>query len=212
MAQSIPKPSTPEFTVTLISPPPDSDFVNKTIEVSIKNQPSFPNYGFFYNVRTRINDGNWRLQYPTNDVPSQSNGEYTNLSYPSGQPVVEYQYYVGGLHDLFAGDKVDFQVQAMIGSIHRIFNPNATNQLEMYPYVFTGESSGWSNTQTITIPPNSSDVSPPPAQYPTINTSPEPPQIEPFPTTLVIVSILSVAALAVVLMVYFKKRQRSKSL
>jgi len=141
-AQSIPTPSVPEFTVTLISSPPDSHFVNKTIELSIKNQPSFPNNGFFYNVRTRINDGNWSLLYTIDDVPSQSSGEYTNLSYPSEQPFVEYQYSLGDrIQDLFAGDKADFQVQAMIGSVHRIFNPNATNQLEMYPYIFTGETS-----------------------------------------------------------------------
>lgn len=160
--QSIHKPSVPEFTVTIISSPFGSNFVNKTIELSIKNQPSIPNNGFFYNVRIRINDGNWSLLYPSNDVPSKSSGEYTNLSYPSGQPVVECQYYLGySSHYLFAGDKVDFQVQAMIGSIHRTSNPNATNQLEMYPYVFTGEVSDWSSTQTITIPVSVS-VSPSP--------------------------------------------------
>jgi hypothetical protein len=164
-----PTPSVPEFTVTLVSPPPDSHFVNKTIELSIKNHPSFSNYGFFYNVRIRINDGNWSLLYTIDDVPSQSTGEYTNLSYPSDQPVVEYQYNLGDrIQDLFAGDKVDFQVQAMIGSIHRTFNPNATNQLEMYPYVFTGEMSDWSRIQTITIPEGNAS----PIQEPTLNPSP----------------------------------------
>src|SRR5208283_2850842 len=58
---TIPKPSVPEFTVTLISSSPESHFVNKTIELSIKNQPSVS----FYNVRMRVNDGNWSLLYLT---------------------------------------------------------------------------------------------------------------------------------------------------
>ncbi|MBE3115630.1 hypothetical protein IMZ68_00340, partial [Candidatus Bathyarchaeota archaeon] len=62
---------------------------------------------------------------------------------------------------LTAGDKIDFQVQAMVGSIHRVINPNFTNQLDMYPYVFTGETGDWSNIRTITIP--SSELSPTPS-------------------------------------------------
>jgi len=149
-AQSIPKPSVPEFTAKPIFSPPENQSVNKTIELSIKNQPSV----LAYNVRMRINDGNWRLLYPNNNsVPIQSDGEYTILSYSSGYLGVEYQYNLGYTsQNLSAGDKVDFQVQAMIGSIQRVFNPNFTSQLDMYPYVFIGESSGWSNTQTIRIP------------------------------------------------------------
>lgn len=194
-AQSIPTPSVPEFTVTIISSPPDSHFVNKTIELSIKNQPSFANYGFFYNVRIRINGGNWSLLYTIDDVPSQSSGEYTNLAYPSDQPVVEWQYNLGdSIHDLFAGDKVDFQVQAMIGSIHRIFNPNATNQLEMYPYVFTGEMSDWSGAQTITIPATST-LSPTPT-----------PTVPEFPSVTIL--LLTAAVVSAGLMFYSKKRKR----
>jgi hypothetical protein len=69
-------------------------------------------------------------------------------------------YALAGENTYILGDKivefpavaqVDFQVEAMTGFVHRVFNPNATNQLEMYPYVFSGETSGWSNTQTLTI-------------------------------------------------------------
>jgi hypothetical protein len=155
-AQSIPKPSVPEFTAKLISSPSESLSVNKTIELSIKNQPSVSDYGFFYMVRARINDGNWSLLYTIDNVPGQSSGEYTTLSYPSDQPVVEYQYALGDkLKNLFPGDMIDFQVQAMIGHIHRVYNPNHTTQLDMYPYVFTGETSDWSDTQTISIPAGS---------------------------------------------------------
>jgi hypothetical protein len=169
-AQSIPTPAVPEFTLTLISSPPDSHFVNKTIELAIKNQPSFPKNGFFYNVRIRINDDNWGPLYPNNNsVPNQSDGEYTILSYSSGYLGVEYQYHLGyKVENLTADDKIDFQVQAMVGSIHRVFNPNATNQLEMYPYIFSGGTSDWSNTQTITIPETSTSPSPNPTPTPTI--------------------------------------------
>jgi hypothetical protein len=44
--------------------------------------------------------------------------------------------------------------------------------------------------------------------YPTINTGPEPPQTEPFLTTLAIVIVVSVAVAGVGLLVYFKKRHR----
>src|SRR5208283_1047482 len=174
---TIPKPSVPEFTVTLISSSPESHFVNKTIELSIKNQPSVS----FYNVRMRVNDGNWSLLYPNNNsVPTQSNGEYTILSYSSGFLGVEYQYNLGYTsQNLSAGDKVDFQVQAMIGSIHRVFNPNATNQLEMYPYVFTGQINDWSNTQTITIPASSTSASASPSPSPI-------PSVPEFPTWIIL--------------------------
>ncbi|MBE3115960.1 hypothetical protein IMZ68_02025, partial [Candidatus Bathyarchaeota archaeon] len=88
-AQSASKPSVPEFTAKLISSPPESQSVNRTIELSIKNQPSIS----FYNIRMRVNDGNWGLLYPNNNsVPNQSDGEYTILSYRSGYLGVEYQY------------------------------------------------------------------------------------------------------------------------
>lgn len=169
-AQSIPTPAVPEFTLTLISSPPDSHFVNKTIELAIKNQPSFPKNGFFYNVRIRINDDNWGPLYPNNNsVPNQSDGEYTILSYSSGYLGVEYQYHLGyKVENLTADDKIDFQVQAMVGSIHRVFNPNATNQLEMYPYIFSGGTSDWSNTQTITIPATPTILSLTPTPTPTV--------------------------------------------
>ena len=44
--------------------------------------------------------------------------------------------------------------------------------------------------------------------YPTINTGPEPPQTEPFLTTLAVVIVVSVAVAGVGLLVYFKKRKR----
>ena len=190
-AQSNSKPSIPEFTAKLISSPPESQSVNRTIDLSIKNQPSIS----FYNIRMRVNDANWNFLYPNNNsVPNQSDGEYTILSFRSGYLGVEDQYHLGyKVENLTAGDKIDFQVQAMNGSIHRVFNPNATNQLEMYPYVFTGETSDWSNTQTITITATSISVSPSPT-----------PTVPEFPL-LAIIALFSAITLTSALMLTLRK-------
>jgi len=205
IAQSIIKPSVPEFTAKLISPPEGNQSVNRTIQLSIKNQPSVSDYGFFYLVRARINDGNWRLIYTINNLPTQSSGEYTTFSYPSDGPVVEYQYYLGDrIENLFAGDKVDFQVQAMIGNIHRVYNPNHTSQLDMYPYVFTGEVSDWSNAQTITIPDGSVSSSTPDPATPTTPTSLDPV----YTTILLLVGIISVVVIVALSLLFSRRHQK----
>ncbi len=43
-------------------------------------------------------------------------------------------------------------MQALIGYIHRVYNPNMTGPSDVGMYVFTGQESGWSSTQTVTIP------------------------------------------------------------
>jgi hypothetical protein len=181
---SVTRPSIPEFTVKLVE--------NRNIDVTIKNQPFVPYYNassgwnisFYYNVR--IKGGviqNWTELYLVEDVPTQSDSEYTVLSYA-----------LAGENTYILGDKiiefptvtqVDFQVEAMIGYVHRVFNPNATNQLEMYPYVFTGETSGWGNIQTLTI------------------------GTEPFPTTWIVAAIaIIVVGIATVTVYLIHKRKK----
>jgi hypothetical protein len=190
-------------------PPEGSQSVNRTIQLSIKNQPFVSDYGFFYMVRARINDGNWSLLYTIDNVPSQSSGEYTTIFYPSDGPVVEYQYYLGDrIENLFAGDKVDFQVQAMIGSIHRVYNVNHTSQLDMYPYVFTGEVSDWSNTQTITLPDGSVSSSTPAPTTPTTPTS----QSSLSSTTLLLVCVISVAVIVALSVLFFRRKKTIRTI
>ncbi len=193
-AQSVSKPSIPEFTVKLISSTPESQSVNRTIELSIKNQPNVS----FYNVRLRVNDGNWSLLYPNNNsVPAQSNDEYTILAYSSGFLGVENQYCFGyTAQNLSSGDKVDFQAQAMAGRIERVFNPNFTNQLDMYPYVFKGETSQWSIIQTVTIPE-------------TAGTSTLAPPIDYSRFTLQSVLVAVVIVLGAILVVYYFRKRKS---
>jgi hypothetical protein len=199
----IPKPSVPEFTVKFIDASyytpttysidpytgknvthPSYYVANKTIIVSIKNQPFVSTYdssggwntSLLYNIRIKGHfTENWTNLYLVDDLPAKSNSDYTVFSYVSEQPNCENTYILGDIMtDFPAGAQVDFQVEAMNGYVHRVFNPNATNQLEMYPYEFTGEESGWSNTQTITI--NTNDAT-------TLFTSPSPSSPTPTPTS-----------------------------
>jgi disulfide bond formation protein DsbB len=172
-----PTPSIPTFTVQLVGPPyihPTTYQLDQStgqivanigysneysaVELTIKNQPLVFDYsnvhligafGFYYNIQIKphSSSGDWIDIYHAWDygygVPS--NSEYTNLSFS-----IEGQMGVGVL----AGTQLDIQVQAMIGSIGRQYNPNASSPIGMYPYVFSGETSAWSSTQTISIPAN----------------------------------------------------------
>jgi hypothetical protein len=182
-AQSIPKPSVPEFTVryvdnsyyvsaptTIIDQYGNSRIVqgyveNKTVEFSIKNQVFTP-YTIPYNSSDPYNTGqtvnlmyNIRLKSPSyNDwqyVTHLSDGYLIQSN--SSQTIANYQ--LGTLFPLgiTSGEQVAFQVQALIGYVHR------------YPVIaswtFNGTESDWSNTQTLTIPseslPNMGPTSPP---------------------------------------------------
>ncbi len=183
-APAIPKPAIPEFTIKFRE--------SKTIELTIKNQPfdrSF-NYSLYYNIRYRVDSDNWSEVYrPDDGYPTQSSSDYTILSFSSSN---EYEGYFLDTSTnppwsfaiiAPANSVLNVQVEAMIGYIHRVYNPNATDQLSMYPYVFTGETSGWSNTQTITIPEPSPSPSLPPS-----------PSIPEFPS-FIIVSFLMMSIL-----------------
>jgi hypothetical protein len=195
---TIPKPSVPVFTLEFVERSYDVPTTyavdpytgknvtnasyhaeNRTIDVTIRNQP-FTSYidtstgapwniTLFYNVRLRgYYADNWTTIYgPGLGYPEQSNSGSTVISYS-----IDANVYPLWEH-LQQGGKIDFQVQALIGYVHRGYNPNATDQLQMWPWIFTGETSDWSNTQTITISLNqTSTSSPPPSQSPTATPSP----------------------------------------
>ena len=142
-----------------------------SIQVKIKNQPFTPyemqdsngnNWpiNFYYNIRIKGHfSEDWIELYRASDgFPRQeSDLDYSLLSYiwEPGTDTVWGTKYVA----IPAGGQVDFQVEAMIGYVHRIPNPEATHMLEMYPWVFTGETSGWSATQTITVGVNTATES-----------------------------------------------------
>jgi hypothetical protein len=146
------KPSIPEFSINANE---------ATIELIIKNQPfdESLNYSFYYNIRYRVDGGNWTEVYKPNDgFPTRSSGDYTILLFSSSNenkghfldtstnPLWSFSI------DAPANSILEVQAKAMIGYVQRVFNPNATSQIEMYPYIFAGESSNWSDTRTIITP------------------------------------------------------------
>ena len=213
-AQSIPKPSVPEFTVQIVAYPYDvptthsidpytgKDIThqgyhveNRLIEVRIKNQPFTPfndsgwKIDFYYNVRVKGHYAeNWSALYnPINYPQLQTVGsQYTVFNFQEEYSDTEGMHFDIGTFP--AGGQVDFQVEAMIGYVHRTVAFNS--------WYFTGETSGWSNTQTITIPETS--ASPDPSPTPTV---PE------FPSAFVLVIVLIVLALAISVF----KRKKTKS-
>jgi hypothetical protein len=231
--ESIPKPSVPEFTVTPIGPSFDIAPVYSldrntgeivitengyhveysAVVITIKNQPFSPSFStegrqisfFYYNVRIKDHhqsDNYWNELYRVDEgflSPSKSN--YTNIPLP-----VEGVQNVGIV--IPTGTQTDIQVEAMIGSIGRQFNPNATGQIDMYPYVFTGETSGWSNTLTVVLPANtplSPNTTSSPATTPTPPSSQEPQQIEQI--ILGVTIIVAVLVIGLGLLVYLIKRK-----
>jgi len=90
---------------------------------------------------------------------SLTNPNYTyyshNLASGSDYTVVSFKLGSNQLTDGSAGGEVDFQVEALLGTEYRIPG-DMTPWGQGFYYEFIGEKSGWSNTQTISIP----DVNP----------------------------------------------------
>ena len=187
-AQTIPKPSVPEFTVGLVKNPycvpqskttdpytgavttyPGYTEENRSIEITIKNQPY---------TSTKMTDGNWsRLYYDIRfkghfyvgdwsyypvkagaasegGYIAASNSDYTTIALPKYLSLKAQQN----------GSQTDFQVQALIGYDETIYRvAGNTGELSIFGTYFTGEVSDWSPTQTLSIPDGSvSTTSPSP--------------------------------------------------
>jgi hypothetical protein len=191
-AESIPKPSVPEFTLKYIDlsydVPPTygiDQFTGETVITQegyhrhnqsavfkIKNQPFNPytdsggnNICLYYNFRAKGHFGDeWRY-YPFTDSGLSSN-RYSSMLFTFGSipefvaSASEYTELSVSLTNFYSyenlqiGNQIDFQVQAQIGYIDYAGDGH---------YSFLGESSGWSETQAITIPndpPNITLLSP----------------------------------------------------
>ena len=212
-AQTTLKPSIPEFTIEPVGPsfdiPPTYSFnsssglfyVNEgyhfeysTVAVIIKNQ-AFTNQTnidhLFYNVRLKPHnypDSYWYELFNSNldGFPIQTNSNFTVIPIAAeGATETEFQ--------IPTGATTDIQVEAMIGHIGR----NNTMTPYPYPYVFFGETSGWSNTQTVTLPPKT-PITPSPSPTSTI---PE------FP----VIAILNLLVLIPLITFFLKKRNRQNA-
>lgn len=215
-AQTIPTPSVPEFTVKFVDASynvaPSSSInpytgqnvtvegyhvENRTIELIIKNQPfvsynsNGENVSFYLNVREKGHyEENWTNIYTVdNYYTSASNGDYTTLTYsldPNAPPWLD--------NNLPSGGQLDFQAEALIGYIGRTVG--------FASWYFTGQESGWSNTQTVTIP--ASSVSPNPTSIITPTSTPTVPEL----SWLVIVPLLLSVFFVAVIVRHRKKAQQ----
>jgi len=131
----------------------------RTIEVRIKNQP-FTSYTdgegreikFYYNIRIKGHYVEWgsefdNVYYPY-QMPTQSNSEYTVISYNSDRshPYSFYLERTSRMLEVSPEGQIDLQVKALVGSA------SEGSVLAGFPSLFTGKESDWSATQTITIP------------------------------------------------------------
>jgi hypothetical protein len=151
---------------------------NKSIEFTIKNQPFTPyndtndHYiGLYYNFQTKGAYGNQWANYLFSR--RFGGGGWWGEAYPYNPPeeylhasTSEYTVISINLADLIMGDipakgQVEIQVQALIGYLQP-----TDFMLAGHTYIFTGESSDWSATQTITIGEGA------PTETPTPNASP----------------------------------------
>jgi hypothetical protein len=180
-AQAIPKPSTPEFTLkyvdhsyyeqpTYSTDPYTGEQItvnnggfrkNDSIEITIKNQPftshvdeNGKSMQLYYGIRLKgHSEIEWR------EVPKPTSYGYVEAT-SFGYSTITISLVTNGLQAVSPGGRIDFQVQALIGKDNRI--PVLMPGGESYYYQFTGETSGWSPTQTITVGNESVSPSPSP--------------------------------------------------
>ncbi|MFA7398230.1 MAG: hypothetical protein WC046_07085 [Candidatus Bathyarchaeia archaeon] len=196
-AQSIPTPSVPEFTLKLIDnsydvPTTTTSYTNpytgevttkthpgyhvsnKTIQVTIKNQP-FTSYSLndnmiylFYNITYKGHyEDNWAY-YPWNGSFSRNSYAPTRI-HQSTSDYTEIQLSAP------TEGQMDFRVQAQIGYYTEHKETIPVPGAPFSVYTFHGEVSGWSNTQTITIDSTSTSTpnpTPPSTPNPTTTLTP----------------------------------------
>ncbi len=250
-ADSIPKPSIPEFTLKLVDHSYDVEPLysfdpytgknmtshasyhveNKSIEVWIKNQ-HISQYSdekgnvirTYYNIRAKGHFEDWKWALSPNEYLTPTGSEFTIVTFGFGEENSPYSYkfWLGSIAN---GGQIDFQVEALSGYYTRIYgtpqppvpgipgyHPDATPYIP-FNDVFTGEESGWSNTQTITIPeaspaPMPTSSSPLPtfslSPFVTQQTQPEPTQTNLLPYIFVAIAAVIIGFVAGILVTKFR--------
>ncbi|NLF88873.1 hypothetical protein GX563_08640 [Candidatus Bathyarchaeota archaeon] len=214
-AQTTPKPSAPEFTVKFAYAEHlyENNKTYRTIEFLIKNQPIDRNLLLFdIRVKKANTTDNWQVfrEFSAANYMGSNQTEYdmllalnlTKIVFAEGSPGIFYYPQKNYMH--FDSGDLRVQIKAVVAKY--VF-PAPDNPYAGY-YDIKAESD-WSNTQTITVPERTTASPSPTAPIPTINTGPHMPEAEPFPTIPVAAAI---AIIGIGLLVYYKKRQRSKNL
>jgi hypothetical protein len=175
----ITKPSVPEFSLKLVDASYDIPTTqtidpytgqNTILVITIQNQPlvyqftgneKFGSESFYYNIQIKGHYAeNWTQLYLNDELP-MPNASSTQTSLTLG--VLGESGLNINLKSITVpfGGKEDFRVQAMMGYFHKMAIP-------LSGWFFEGETSGWSNTQAITIPATSTSPSPNPTPTPTV--------------------------------------------
>jgi len=213
-----PPPSVPQFIVTC---------VNDNIYMTITNQPFVPFFNvvdtngnegnesllvsLFYDVQFKgQSDSNWTdiypvSAYPNSGYPTQSNSNYTTLSYSLSE---------GSIFENFSySSQVDFQVQAMVGTWvyeyvwdYPVFPASGWG----YTWIFYGTFGNWSRTQTITLENGAISTSLPPTPAPTL-TPTITPTVPEFPSLLAIPIVFIAASLSIAVLVKIRKSKVIKA-
>jgi hypothetical protein len=187
-AQSITKPIVPQFSVTFVGLWYDSTALadNRTLVFTIKNQPFTPynnsdgnEIGLYYNFRVKEHFGSQWYYYPfgPNGHSTWLYGifDYDNLSGPffNSSNTENTTAYVNffSFFDAYtfpSNSQLDIQVQAQVGHISLDY----TGLMAGSGYNFTGSSSDWSNSHTITLTEGSTSTDISSSPYPTSPATP----------------------------------------
>jgi hypothetical protein len=150
-AQTV-NPSVPEFTVKYI---PANDTYPQIINIIIKNQPFVPPddlTSFNFNVRYKgHSQENWTEVFIESIAENRLYVQNTS-SENTLIPLYDLKYGFGTI-DFQGYSQIDFQVEAVIATFHP-FAPHGDTG------TWTYETSGWSPTQTVTIPASSTSTLP----------------------------------------------------
>jgi hypothetical protein len=215
---------------------------NYTIELTINYQHITPamerdfNAEFRYDINVKGHFAkNWTIMYSLFEGPKPSNSDHTIIKYElvSSPTHPEQGFELRSFFDDPIGSntvtgippnsKLDFRVRIIYGAMLRNYNPDATDQLSMYPYVFVGETSDWSNTQTINIPDGAVSTSTPNPTTPTTSAptstiTPTPPDTNSnsgnsitLPLNILIITIAMIVLIGVALSVLLFLRHRKIS-
>ena len=225
-AQSIPKPSVPEFTVRLIDhsydvpithsidPYSGQDITNPahhvqnyTIEMSINNQPYESYNSLYYNIRIKGHfAGDWNSPlYPSDGSPVKSNSTYTVLNFVQGTGY----YFYGPNHGIIyvPSGQLDFQAKAFVGGSVFV-EPSDGNPIGSGWHFKVMEESNWSNTQTISNPDGAVSISTSPNPTPTSTQNPTlTPTVPEFPSWALLL-LLTTMVVAAGLLVYNRSRKQ----
>jgi hypothetical protein len=163
-AQTTPNPAVPEFSAKYVSASCSEGTLveNSSLVITITNQ-AFEQFtyrnGFtasvYYDIKIGYTFGSDNLSAEIDCYPAESNSNYTTLILPCINNTLSTPLtFLTAQKTVEIASPVTIQVREKIGYI--------TPDIKSYPktaFIFTGESSGWSDTQTISL----SDVSALPA-------------------------------------------------